>query len=98
LWQTEKTRISGVSARHSYPTYVASAPIQAGHAGGFSTTRTVEYVVMEDIRMRDRAYAEKRAREEAQRQRSAEADSANSSQGKQPARSGEKGKHTPVDL
>ena len=50
---------------------------------------------MNDIRMRDREIAEKRAREAAQTQRSAEEDSANSPQGKQPARSGQKGKHTP---
>jgi hypothetical protein len=45
--------------------------------------------------MRDRELAEKRAREAAQGQRSAEGDSADSPLGKQPARSGVRGKRTP---
>jgi hypothetical protein len=52
---------------------------------------------MEDVRMRDRELADKRAREAAQKQRSAAAGegSAESPQGKHQARSGEKGKKTP---
>jgi hypothetical protein len=90
-----KTRFYGIYARLSSPAS-ALAPLLVGSTQeGFRPTSATEQA-MEDIRMRDaKLAADKRAREAAQGQRSAEGGSAQSPQAKQQARSGARGKKTP---